>query len=200
LTKRPSKTSTKGRELANHEIVVLAAFHAGAQSASADTEDIAVKASELAPGRFSWRKYKDQINIDTVRKRLWDATKPEKGGYLIGSEKSGWRLTKAGFDFARRYIGSGPLKQPEKARASQAERVAQTRELRRMTTEDAYQKLRNDSATTVTKSDAERFFRIDDYVTGKARAAKIERFRIMASGNKELLAAIDVLAAMVRED
>src|ERR1700730_15529775 len=90
--------------LPNHELVVLAAYLAGAQSATADTEDIAVKANDLAPGRFSWRKYKDQINIDTVRKRLWDASKPEKGGYLIGSEKSGWRLTKSGFDFAKKTI------------------------------------------------------------------------------------------------
>jgi len=37
---------TPKRLLANHEIVVLAAYLAGAQSASADTEDIAVT---LAP-------------------------------------------------------------------------------------------------------------------------------------------------------
>jgi len=81
--------------------VVVAALLAGAKTASVDTEDIAMKANELAPGRFTWRKYKDQINIDTVRKRLWDATKPEKGSLLIGSEKMGWRLTKVGFVFAR---------------------------------------------------------------------------------------------------
>ncbi len=63
-----------------------------------------MKANELAPGRFTWRKYKDQVNIDTVRKRLWDATKPEKGSLLIGSERTGWRLTKVGYLFARRHI------------------------------------------------------------------------------------------------
>ena len=89
---------------ANHELVVLATYLAGGAKAASDTEDIAIKANELAPGRFTWRKYADQINIDTVRKRLWDATKPEKGSYLIGSERTGWRLTKAGVDFARRRI------------------------------------------------------------------------------------------------
>ena len=197
MTTKPAKTPTGPFSLANHQIVVVAAFLAGAQSDSADTEDIAVKANELAPGRFSWRKYKDQINIDTVRKRLWDATKPEKGAYLIGSEKSGWRLTKAGFDFACRYVRSSSVAQPTKTRASQVERAAQTREVRRMMNEDAFKKLRNDGAAAVTRSEAERFFRVDDYVTGKSRAAKIERFRIMASSQKELLAAIDVLAAMV---
>src|ERR1700731_4921954 len=94
---KPPQIPKESRALANHELVVVAAFLAGAQNASVDTEDIAVKANELAPGRFAWRKYKDQINIDAVRKRLWDAAKPEKGGLLIGSEKTGWRLTKAGF-------------------------------------------------------------------------------------------------------
>jgi hypothetical protein len=177
----------------------LAAFLVGAQSSSADTEDIAVKANELAPGRFSWRKYKDQINIDTVRKRLWDATKPEKGGYLIGSERSGWRLTKAGYDFASRHVAAGQMIQPTRARASQTERAAQTRELRRMMGEPALQKFVDGNSDAITKNEAERFFRIDDYVTGKARSAKIERFRIMVADDKILAEAVESLATLVRE-
>jgi hypothetical protein len=189
---------TPKRILANHEIVVLAAYLAGAQSASTDTEDIAVKANDLAPGRFSWRKYKKQINIDTVRKRLWDATKPEKGGYLIGSEKSGWRLTKSGFDFAKRTLRGMKTKLSNKGRTSQNERVAQTREAKRMMNEEAFRKFSQGMAASITKSEAERFFRVDDYVTGKFRTAKIERFKIMASKNKNLSAAIDFLSNLVR--
>jgi hypothetical protein len=66
----PSKhVVAKSAKIPNHELVVVAAFLAGAQSRLIDTEDIAIKANELAPGRFTWRKYKDQINIETVRKR-----------------------------------------------------------------------------------------------------------------------------------
>jgi hypothetical protein len=176
--------------------VVIAAFLAGAKSASVDTEDIAMKANELAPGRFAWRKYKDQINIDTVRKRLWDATKPEKGSLLIGSEKAGWRLTKVGFVFAQRHIKAGPLA-PTKPRVSQNESVARTRELRRMLSEEATRKFRSGDYDSITKSDAERFFRIDDYVTGKSRAAKIERFRIIAANNPELTDTIDLMARLL---
>ncbi len=187
------------KKLANHELVVLAAYLAGAASTLADTEDIAIKANELAPGRFIWRKYKDQINIDAVRKRLWDATKPEKGAYLIGSEKAGWRLTKAGFDFAHHHLSTGNMAQPNKARASQTERTAQTREIKRMMSEDAFQKICSGLTASITKSEAERFFRIDDYVTGKARTAKIERFRIIASDNSELGHAINILSQLVKE-
>jgi hypothetical protein len=199
LKMSPKKTKQSAALLSNHELVVIAAFLVGAQRSSADTEDIAVKASDLAPGRFTWRKYKEQINIDAVRKRLWDATKEEKGAYLIGSERDGWRLTKAGYDFAREHMGADVLAQPKKGRASQVERTAQTRELKRMMAEPVFTKITTEGAATATKSDAERFFRIDDYVTGKARAAKIERFRIIASSKKELLNVIDILAALVKE-
>ena len=93
MKKPTSQVAPLPATLANHEVVVLAAYLTGAESTSVDTEDIAIKANDLAPGRFGWRKYKEQINIDAVRKRLWDAAKPEKGAYLIGSDKLGWRLT-----------------------------------------------------------------------------------------------------------
>lgn len=198
-----TKAKVPGQEvlpkLSNHDVVVLAAYLLGAQNHAADTEDIAIKANELAPGRFSWRKYRDQINIDAIRKRLWDATKPEKGAYLIGSEKTGWRLTKAGFDFARTRIAAGQVTQTRTTRASQSERFAQSREVRRMWSEDAFRKIAQGEASAVTKSEAERFFRLDDYVTGKDRLAKIERFRIIAGANTELQKAIEVLARLVQE-
>jgi hypothetical protein len=194
-----ARSASSGRSYANHEIVVLATYLAGGAEAASDTEDIAIKANELAPGRFTWRKYSDQINIDTVRKRLWDATKPEKGSYLIGSERAGWRLTKAGFDFARRRIKKLSVSALSKPRKSKDESASQTREIRRLVKEDAFLKFHLGRQHEITKSDAERFFRIDDYVTGKSRAAKIERFRIIASRNSELLDAINFLSGLVRE-
>jgi len=102
-----NKATAKSQEgLSNHEIVTLAVYLLGGDAQYVDTEDAAVKANELAPGRFTWRKYRDQINIDTVRKRLWDAVTPEKGAYLAGSEKKGWMLTIAGLKFATKNIAS----------------------------------------------------------------------------------------------
>lgn len=61
------------KALSNRDIVTLGVYALGGATQAVDTEDVAHKANELAPGRFTWRKYKDQINIETVRKRLWDA-------------------------------------------------------------------------------------------------------------------------------
>jgi hypothetical protein len=94
--KNPAKDS-----LANHEIVTLAVYLLGGDTHRIDAEDIAVKTNELAPRRFTWRKYPNQINLEAVRKRLWDARTPKKGGYLIGSDNAGWSLTPKGIMFAR---------------------------------------------------------------------------------------------------
>jgi hypothetical protein len=199
MAERAKKANGAQPTFANHELVVLATYLAGGAKAASDTEDIAIKANELAPGRFTWRKYPDQINIDTVRKRLWDATKPEKGSYLIGSERTGWRLTKAGFDFARPRIKKLSTSDLGKPRKSKEESASETREMKRLVQEDAFLKFRLGRQHEITKSDAEHFFRIDDYVTGKSRTAKIERFRIIASHNPELLDAINFLSGLVRE-
>ena len=61
-----------------------------------------VKSQRNRARPITWRKYKDQINIETVRKRLWDASKAEKGGYLIGSERDGWLLTQTGLKFCKK--------------------------------------------------------------------------------------------------
>jgi hypothetical protein len=200
LTRKQNTKTETAKTFANHEVVVLAAYLAGAQSTAADTEDIAIKADELAPGRFAWRKYKKQINIEAVRKRLWDAVKPDKGAYLIGSEKTGWRLTKAGFDFAVKNLKEISPDHLRGQRSSQAEQTTKTREIRRMSQEDAFIKFQKGMIPQITKAEAERFFRIDDYVVGAMRRAKIERFKIMSAGNKELISAIAFLSTLVREE
>lgn len=131
------------KDLSNHEIVTLAVFLLGGDSQRIDTEDTAIKANELAPRRFTWRKNPDQINIETVRKRLWDARKPEKGGYLVGSDKAGWSLTQAGLSFARSNesvlakanLGRKPLNTKERNRLRrERERMLGSADLLRITT------------------------------------------------------------------
>lgn len=199
LSVRNKKVLTGLPRVPNHQLVVMAVYLTGGHGSAIDTEDIAVKANEIAPGRFSWRKYKDQINIETVRKRLWDATKPEKGALLIGTEKDGWSLTKAGYDLAHALVQQGTLQGTDSARTSKLERAIQTREVRRMLSEVAFQKISQRGGDTPTRADAERFFRIDDYVDAPARIAKVERFRIFAATRPDLLQAIDVLAALIEE-
>ena len=94
-------SETPLKALSNMEIVTLAVYFLGGQSRYVDTEDIAVKANELAPGRFTWVKYTSQINIHTIKTHLWDAKSERKGGLLLGSEKEGWMLSSSGHSLAQ---------------------------------------------------------------------------------------------------
>lgn len=186
-------------DFANHEIVVLAAYLAGAWYKYVDTEDVAVKANEIAPGRFTWRKYKDQINIDTVRKRLWDATKEKKGVYLIGSERGGWLVTELGCQFAETNLTKLDWLDLSRTRLSRNEETWLGRERIRMLGETAYRKFHAGDVKEITAAEAERFFRVDDYVLGDARKGKIERAKSAFANEPDLKDAIQTIAKLVRE-
>ena len=190
-------TTPKAPSLANHEIVTLAVYLLGGQARRVDTEDIAVKASELAAGRFTWRKYPDQINIDAVRKRLWDAAKPEKGGYLQGTEREGWVLTPAGLRFAntnRTILQTAGL---ERKPQSSKERNWQRRERERMLSSEAFAKFIAGTQDAISGQEAESFFRVDAYVTGGAREEKILRAKNAFGDDPDLGPLITLLESII---
>lgn len=59
--------------LTQAELVTVAVYLLGGELRKIDTEDTAMKAHEIAPGRFAWRKYPGQINLELVRVALSDA-------------------------------------------------------------------------------------------------------------------------------
>jgi hypothetical protein len=185
------------KALSNHEIVTLAVYLLGGDSRPADAEDIAVKADEIAPKRFTWRKYPKQINLESVRKRLWDARKPEKGGYLTGSDRQGWLLTEEGLEFAKNHLrdidGANLSRNPLSLREKQWLR----NERIRMLGSEAFLKFR--AGEDVTPHEAEAFFRLDDYVMGDARSRKITRILNAFGTDQELGPAVKALARKIRE-
>jgi hypothetical protein len=193
------KRATKAQNgLSNHEIVTLAVYLLGGDTQRVDTEDIAIKANELAPGRFTWRKYPNQINIDTVRKRLWDAATPAKGEYLAGSEREGWMLTCAGLRFATSNIASAESADLSKERLGLKQKQWLRNERVRMLSSDAFAKIQNGAAHTVTSREAEEFFRIDAYVANNSREQKITRALSAFGNDEELGSAVKLLAEKVQ--
>lgn len=185
--------------LSNDKIVVLAAYLAGAAEQLADTEDIAVKANELAPGKFSWRKYKDQINIEAVRKRLYDAAKASKGGLISGGEREGWLLTSAGLLFCEQHTQILQAGLEFEPRLSVKEKTWQHREGSRMTSEIAFSKWQAGAIGEISQQEAERFFGVDDYIKGIARQKRIARAKDIFRGDKGLEKAITDIAKIIGE-
>ena len=78
------------------EVVLLALANLGAESEPVDTEDVAMEAYRLAPEAFSWRRYPEQVDLDSVRVTLFDACKTKYGERAGGSVRRGWHLTANG--------------------------------------------------------------------------------------------------------
>lgn len=186
------------RELANHEIVTIAVYLLGGEREPVDTEDVAKKANELAPGRFTWRKYKDQINLEVVRVYLSDAKKKAKGAYLIGLGNTGWTLSEAGLAFVRANVGAVETLGPREAVGQ--DRVRLQRERARLMSTDAYAKVASGQKEEVTQRDAESFFRIDSYVRGEARHRRVATIANAHGADPELGPVIKVLTGLVKEN
>ncbi len=186
------------KSFANHEIVTLAVYLLGGDTVYVDTEDVAVKANEFAPGRFTWRRVRDQINLEIIRVYLSDAKKPDKGGYLLGSGTDGWMLTEKGLDFSRRRVKDLRGIDLSRKPMGTKERQRLRNERARMLTDEAFIKFEAGGAESVSRREAEAFFRVDDYVVGDARERKIVRILNTFAEDPELGKAVKELAAKVR--
>ncbi|GEM_PF-276128 len=199
MLKRGTSSRRVKQPFSNHEIVTLATYLLGGASRYVDTEDVAKKANEIAPGRFTWRKYADQINLEVVRVYLSDAKKPEKGAYLLGSGTDGWSMTEKGLEFVRRRASE--LKGANLARKSLSPREKRwlRNERARMLASDAYLKFKDGGLDAVPRSEAEAFFRVDDYVVGEQRERKIVRALNTFGDDDELGPVVRELAGKVRK-
>ncbi len=102
------RVKAQAAEPSNVDIVVYALATIGGAERFVHSEDIAARAFELAPPRFSWRleKYRNRGWPDkyVVKTALEDAKKEEygslvDGAYALDTAKDGWRLTPLGAEW-----------------------------------------------------------------------------------------------------
>lgn len=187
-------------ELPNHELVTLVVYLLGGASKRVDTEDVAVKANELAPGRFAWKRHPDQINLEIIRVYLSDAKKQTKGGYLLGSGLEGWCLTPKGLEFARQNIRKLSKDHHPRPSISQQEKRWRSRERERLMSTEAFAHFKAGQNAAVSRQEAEAFFRVDDYVTGPAREAKVSRILEAFGDDPKLGTMVRALASRIRKE
>jgi hypothetical protein len=182
-------------ELANHEVVTIAVFLLRGETQAVDTEDIAVKAAEIAPGRFSWRKYPEQINFESVRRRL--TTAADQYGYVIGSQKDGWRLTDKGRAFVLALPGYPQMFAEHRRPLSLRERQWRRLERERMLGSDMFERYVNSTQKhDFSLDDADRFFRLDEHVGAEQRRARVERALLLFGDDRELGGLVRMLASL----
>ena len=161
------------------DVVVLAVYMLGGDRKSIDTEEMAVKCHELAPGMFSWQKYPEQINLELVRVRLSEAKNPKCGALLTGSGRQGWRLSTKGLRWATSHgkdlLRGGLQWNTESRKAGSVDTVRKRREKTRLLASPAWKNWSDGQPISV--RDARDLFRIDEYSTGKMLEIKMVRLQ-----------------------
>jgi len=181
----------------NVDVVVLATYVCGGQLRHIDTEDVAVKASEVAPKRFSWRKYPKQINIEQVRRRLSEG---KAEGYLSGSQTEGWMMTAAGSKYVETDLIGLVKGNAGRTSIASADRHWMAAERKRLTMTAAFKKFKAANLDDIRSIDIGEFFRIDTYMTKEARRTKLDRFVSAFRNDQSLGAVVEYLVKRVNNE
>lgn len=162
-------TSSRSRSadgaLRTVDYVIASLFRLGGSTRPVDIEDVAFECFKIAPHRFRWRKYADQIDIAQVRDGLSDARKPANGVLVVGDRKQGWSLTQAGIKWATHLPelvegqgGSARIRLDVPVRAAEKQRVLASK---------ALAKALSGATDQVTAQEFRELLRVDRYVTAE---------------------------------
>jgi hypothetical protein len=198
-----NKVNKKSLTTPQFGVVTLAVYLLDGHQRAVDTEDVAVKAHGLAPGRFCWRKYPDQINMELVRAALSDAKKSKNGAWVTGVGRTGWSLTPEGLRWVKANLKSFSKedfsRRREESRAGSVDENSWRRERSRILGTDAWRKWMQSKAS-VTRRDAEEVFRIDNYSTGPLKNRKITRVADCFADDPEIAPFIRKIAKILAVD
>jgi hypothetical protein len=184
--------------ISQRDAVVWAVYVLGGDQRRLDTEDIAVKAHELAPGRFGWRKYPNQINLELVRVFLSDAKNPEHGALVSGSGRTGWSLTVEGLKWATSLQSRMPKMKLDRdrseSRLASVDASRYKRERERLYGAAAWIRWQSGD-TNISAAEARALFRVDSYSDQGLRDEKIARLRGLFSDDPSLVTFLDAAAS-----
>ena len=182
--------------LRNDQVALVALLVLGGDRAPVDTENVAIEADKLAPGRFRWRKFKEHIDLGLVRNGLQDARKKQ---LVDGGAHRGWVLTPNGMKEASRLL-PGIADPSTRKRVSTEQRQWEARERSRLLAEPAFLIALEKGATVLTKRDALRLFKLDEYTSPDRRSERLRRFALSFTDEPELGRVVGELIRRIEDE
>ena len=161
------------------ETILITMHSLGGMQKTLHPEDIAQKANKVSPNTFTWKKYKDQIDLALVKISLYQA---KKRLLISGSEKEGWMLSVKGLDLIDK---SKNKKNTFKLRGLKEDKIAQDREIVRITSSKTYQQY-NIKKFRPSLRQMEEIFRINLYITGIRRKSIINKTINLCRSNEAI--------------
>ena len=162
------------KSFSNMDVAAFAAYLLGGENRYVSTEEIAVAASRLDPGRFTWQNYPEQIDLNKVQRCLSAADRGGCGNLLAGSAKTGWMLTGKGVEFSREHAGALPDAATLFSPMSEEGRRFRPWQRRRIQAHPAFKKVVSGLSDLVTTQEAERFFILGGETGKAAKKQKVD--------------------------
>ena len=160
----------------NSDIAVIAVYRLGGVLRHVHLEDVAMKAAELSPKKFCWKKYPEQINLESVRITLKNELRATNKR-VTGSIRDGYMLTPEGFSWYLADAGSGD----DHALIDELHR-----EIDRVKKTVAFSKTLGGKGNEVSIADVEALLRVDQYFTARKRRERAAALVNAAMLNSEL--------------
>lgn len=180
-------------ELRSFQVAAFAVFLLGGAERPVHTEDAALKAYELAPPRFSWKKHQESIDLEVVRLALRHAAEPQHGSLVHGSIRKGWMLTPAGIAWAESIAGEFEASLPSQARRSSRLATFQA-EKERLRQTAAWRKFQAGHWESMSVHDFHLFARVNEYFSRSKYEERIAYLRNACADDSGLTDLIDYLA------
>jgi hypothetical protein len=180
------------QNLPSYQIAALASYLVGAGEKAVHTEDIALKAFELAPNRFSWKKYPNNIDLEAVRVALRHGTEPQHGSLLSGSMETGWMLTPEGLQWATQAEETITGGVTSKARRG-SHQAALDAEVDRILSTSAWEKARLGRQDDISVYEFQSLARVNEYTSASKYSQRIGQIKLAGSERPEILDLIEFL-------
>lgn len=148
------------------QLVTISVGVLGGHMDFVDREDVAEHVNGLAPGRFTWKKYRDRIDLEAVGNALRHAKKPVNGALVTGNTTAGWMLTINGI----KWINSIDLQAITNSDFSVDSLTAiHESEIVRLRNTRAYKLYEDNKSAEININDFYQFARINEYFQEKSR-------------------------------
>ncbi len=164
-------------DFSKSQLVTIAVALLGGDTVYVDREDVALKVNDIAPGRFNWRKYPEQIDLDAVGGSLRTAKKRNLG-LVVGNNTKGWMLSPTGLKWIKTVdLTAVHNELPVKHRKASIS-ANQELERNRLFNTKAYNLFVEGKSKAITVQDFYEFARVNEYFQTKTRQ---RRYAIIAN-------------------
>lgn len=158
---------------------LLALYDLGGDHRAVDTEDVAMRAAQVAPKAFRWKRYPEQVNLEAVRLSL-KHNKEQIPALVSGGIRDGWQLTQEGVKACVTLRGRPTVAKSEE----EAEWIRQS---------NVFTTWRKNGEDAVTRTALLELLRVNDYFPEAKRRQRVVAFVNAAVNDPELEAFVAVL-------